>query len=131
MKIWHTTKHVIRILHSHARELVKIARSSEWRKVRKEWLKNNPRCAACGATKGVQVHHISPFHDHPELELKPKNFITLCEILGGPEHHLQIGHGGDFKARNPYVVSDAAALLANPSKESEIIKRAQKNRLTD
>jgi 5-methylcytosine-specific restriction endonuclease McrA len=46
-----------------------------------------------------QVHHKVPFHDRPELELDPTNLVTLC----GPKHrnhHLDIGHLGDYKCYN-------------------------------
>lgn len=80
-------------------------RSGKWREVRAKHLKTNPFCAYCGSTLNVQVHHIKPFHLNPELELDPNNLITLCE---NPEsdHHLHIGHAGNFKSENPNVVED-------------------------
>jgi len=53
-------------------------RSPKWHKVEKEHLAKEPACQWCGATVKVQVHHVKPFHLHPELELDPSNFITLC-----------------------------------------------------
>lgn len=48
-------------------------RSPEWPHVREEFLKACPACAACGGTEDLNVHHIQPFHLHPELELDPAN----------------------------------------------------------
>jgi len=33
-------------------------RSSAWRKIRNEHLKDHPCCAVCGGTKKLNVHHI-------------------------------------------------------------------------
>lgn len=85
-------------------------RSTEWPKARKEHLRLHPACAACGHTLMVQVHHKKPFHLHPELELEPSNFITLCECSPN-DHHLVIGHHGNWKCFNPSVELDAADVL--------------------
>lgn len=71
-----------------------VTRSRGWSKVRREHLKANPTCAACGSKRLLQVHHIVPFHEQPELELEPSNLISLC---GFKDCHINIGHGGSFK----------------------------------
>lgn len=88
-------------------------RDHRWPAVAAAWLKEHPTCAACGSRKRCQVHHIYPFawpNGHL-TELDPTNLITLCNDEVG-NHHLEIGHLGDYKSRNPDVVKDAAALLA-------------------
>jgi predicted TIM-barrel fold metal-dependent hydrolase len=83
-------------------------RSSKWATVRKEHLKNSPKCAVCEGTKQLNVHHIQPFHLHPDLELEPANLITLCESASyGIICHILIGHLGDYKNVNPNSVEDA------------------------
>jgi 5-methylcytosine-specific restriction protein A len=82
-------------------------RSPHWAAARKKHLASNPYCVACGGKRLLQVHHIEPFHDHPELELDPNNLMTLCALK---LCHLKLGHGGDFKYYNPFVVKDCAAL---------------------
>lgn len=127
----HTIRHVVhakRIVHAHLREFHKDAtRSPLWKTARKHFLATHPTCAACGGTKRLQVHHRQPFREHPELELDPKNLITLC--MGSDECHLQIGHGDDFKAFNPYVVEDAAASLAHPAQRIALAAKAKAARL--
>lgn len=86
-------------------------RSSRWETVRKRHLKAFPTCAACGCNQHLQVHHIKPFHLHPELELVDSNLITLCEGKGDRLCHLNIGHLGSFKKENPDVVKDAQEFL--------------------
>lgn len=89
-----------------------VKRSPHWETARKKHLKDNPACAACGNTKNVQVHHIRPFHLFPELELEPTNFISLCETevvdddKTNDNHHLHLGHGGDFHKNNEKVLED-------------------------
>jgi 5-methylcytosine-specific restriction enzyme A len=84
-------------------------RSKEWPKVRAEHLKTHPFCAVCGGKKKVEVHHIRAFHSSPpELELEPKNLISLCESKkSGVNCHLSVGHTGDYKKINEEVVRDA------------------------
>lgn len=82
-------------------------RSPEWHRVEKEHLLHEPACVVCGHRgKGLQVHHIKPFHLHPNLELDPRNLITLCE-LKGRDHHLLIGHLDEWESYNVNVKEDA------------------------
>ncbi len=82
-------------------------RSPEWPRVEQEHRLREPACVACGY-KGqwLQVHHIKPFHLHPHLELDPDNLITLCQARGR-EHHLLLGHLGEWGSYNERVRSDA------------------------
>jgi 5-methylcytosine-specific restriction endonuclease McrA len=73
-------------------------RSDKWPTVRRRHLKEEKECQWCRVTAHVEVHHIKPFHLHPELELDDKNLITLCE--GENECHLKHGHLGDWKGLN-------------------------------
>jgi 5-methylcytosine-specific restriction endonuclease McrA len=77
-------------------------RSPQWKKVRLAHLKNNYWCKYCGNKTQLEVHHIKPFYLFPELELNPKNLITLCEkkIYNC---HFRIGHLGKWKNYNPEV----------------------------
>ena len=82
-------------------------RSAHWPSVRKNHLKSNPTCALCEGTRKLEVHHIKPFHTHPEFELDPDNLITLCEDKGhGVYCHLFFGHLGNYKSINTNVLED-------------------------
>ncbi len=84
-------------------------RSDHWVTVRADHLKNNPVCEVCGGSSNLEVHHIRPFHLHPELELDPNNLITLCEAKkDGVNCHLWFGHIGNFKSFNVDVLANAA-----------------------
>ncbi len=97
-------------------------RSEHWRTVRKQHLEIEPHCALCGGNSKLEVHHIHPFHIHPDLELDPHNLITLCEAdKDGVNCHLLFGHLGNFKSWNETVISDTAAwspkIQNRPTKE--------------
>lgn len=81
-------------------------RSPKWPGVRKEHLELFPACSGCGRLKEVQVHHVKPFHENPELELDPGNLITLCPVC-----HLALGHLFNFRSWNVEVVGDCKWLL--------------------
>ena len=82
-------------------------RSSQWQRVRKEHLLREPACVVCGHKgRGIQVHHIKPFHLHPHLELDPRNLITLCEVRGR-DHHLLLGHLNTWESYNEHIREDA------------------------
>lgn len=83
-------------------------RSSQWRKVRAQHLKDNPACAVCGTKTKLEVHHLIPFHVNPALELEPSNLITLCENKKfGINCHLLIGHLGSYRRYNTECLQDA------------------------
>ena len=85
-------------------------RSGAWARVRREHLAREPECAACGRSKDLEVHHILPYHEHPELELDDGtngldgNLITLC---ADPCHFVH-GHLMGWSRSNPDVRDDAA-----------------------
>jgi len=82
------------------------ARSSQWPKLRTEWLKENPRCYFCGRVKNVVPHHKKPFNRFPELELEKSNLISACESAG-MNCHITFCHLGNFQFYNPGIEIDA------------------------
>lgn len=84
-----------------------VGRSGAWPRVRREHLAQEPACAACGRTKQLEVHHIQPYHEHPELELDAANLITLC----ADPCHLVHGHLLNWQRANPHVREDSARYL--------------------
>jgi len=121
---------LLKHLHGLIREKIKDhSRSSEWPSVRHEYLKKQSVCEACGSIKNLQVHHVMPFHLHPELELDASNLITLC--MSENDCHLLIGHGDDWKCYNPSVRSDAQEFGSHPDDRRIIVERAKSGRLKD
>jgi hypothetical protein len=91
-------------------------RSPAWSRVRAEFVAEHSVCEACGSREKLNVHHIQPFHLHPELELELSNLITLCF-----EHHFRVGHDPDgpwqpkkpkWTAWNPAVRQHAQQMRA-------------------
>jgi hypothetical protein len=113
--------HIVNVVKSVVREHAKkITRSSKWNGVRKAALKTNPKCAACGSIKFLQVHHMQPFHLKPALELDPKNLIVLC--MGPNECHFKLGHCGiNWRGYNQYIAVD----ILNVNAKNITLQQAQ------
>jgi len=100
-----------------------VHRSPKWDKVRDAHLRAEAECAACEGGKSdnmaMQVHHIFPLQycvalGRADLELDQRNLITLCQSEVGkpsPNHHLLIGHLGNFESADRYVVRDARKIF--------------------
>lgn len=93
-------------------------RSPMWEAKKKEFEKTHPKvCAVCGRTKNIQLHHIAPFHLHPELELESNNLTWLCENNKDVSCHLVFGHFMDFRTKyNPDIRTEAPIWLERLTK---------------
>lgn len=89
-------------------------RSPLWRTVRAKFIcDGHDTCLVCGTKIDLNVHHVVPFHERPDLELDHSNLVTLCR-----EHHFTIGHdpdgdgpiGPSWRHSNPNVRRDAKKL---------------------
>lgn len=99
------------------------SRSPEWPRVRATHLLKEPACQLCGGIKGLQVHHIRPFHVHPEFELLDSNLITLCTGNNTINCHVRFGHLDNFKDKwNPNIREDCRVWKArfDAVKEQEV-----------
>jgi hypothetical protein len=86
---------------------LKIERSPKWPVVEKAFLAKNPKCVVCGEGQQLNVHHMFPFHyvvlcGRPDLELDPRNLMTLC-TREDEQHHVLLGHLDDYESYNPEV----------------------------
>src|SRR3990167_1175887 len=83
-----------------------INRNSKWSSVRRQYLKQYPKCAVCGKEnrflKSNEVHHIVLFSLDKTKELAFDNLITLC-----PQDHFLFGHLNFWKSWNENVKEDA------------------------
>jgi len=79
-------------------------RSSGWSSFRRTFMDRNPECAVCSRKKGLEAHHVIPFHLAPDLELSDENLLALCRRC-----HLFVGHVGAWARFNPVVKVDAVA----------------------
>ena len=78
-----------------------VPRSGEWRRVRKEHLKNEPCCQICERKRKLEVHHVIPFTTDPNLELDPTNLVTFCNSC-----HFIFGHLCKWASYNSTVRED-------------------------
>jgi len=127
-----TPAKIKRVQSARAREKAKATqRSGKWVTVRKKFLAKNKKagCAACGNTVGLQVHHVRPYHLHPELELVESNLRAMCSSVTGLECHELLAHGGGWGFYVPVLDELCADLRADPSRLREIRVRAKLSRL--
>lgn len=116
--------HIVKAVAAAVREHVvkRFSRSPQWSTLRKNFLRENPKCKACGSTVSLQVHHVRPFHIDPALELDHTNLITLC--MSKNECHLRLGHGDNFKAFNPLIREHCAFVTLHPESFELIVDLA-------
>lgn len=115
-------------------EPVSAPRSSCWKKTREDWLAEHPRCEFkdCGRSGEVEPHHCIPFHVNEKYECDITNLITLCR--GGANHHLWVGHQGNFRESNPNIREDCRRGRYPPiglqrmNNHDERMQRAKENR---
>ena len=94
-------------------------RSPSWPRLEKKFLLNNSKCAFCGSTTNLNVHHKKPFHLYPELELDESNLITLC--MSKNECHLKIGHGNNFRLYLPEIDDALSEYKSNQKTLEDIV----------
>lgn len=102
-------------------------RSSRWPAAEREHKKSWPNCIVCGTTKGIQVHHIFPFHfcvalGRPDLELDQRNLASVCETnatVREQNHHLLIAHLDNFKSANVGLLRDAKVFHGMTARQIE------------
>ena len=82
-----------------------VARSGQWPKIQKEFLRDNPICAVCEKKgtllRSLNIHHVIPFSEDKSKELLAENLITLCR----PDH-LLFGHLNSWASFNSDVRAD-------------------------
>jgi len=90
------------------------SRNPLWAEKEKAFLSRNPACALCGVEDSVVAHHIIPVPyclalGRADLELDERNLLTLCHSRAGnscDDHHLYVGHLGDYHSFNLTVRED-------------------------
>lgn len=64
------------------------------REKHRRWKKNGGRCEECGlplAEDRLEMHHIIPVSEHPELITKPSNLRMLCHECHLKQHRVPVG----------------------------------------
>lgn len=71
---------------------LKRARNKAWRELSAHIRAERGACEICGATEKLQVHHVLPKKQHPDLLLEENDLICLCA-----RHHFLWHHGHDVE----------------------------------
>ena len=79
-----------------------VKRDSGWNRLRKEYVKANPKSEISGSTKDLEVHHKRPVWLFPEDEMKWENLMTVTH-----NEHILLCHLGSYKSYNPNIEEDA------------------------
>jgi len=93
------------------------ARTACWTKARAAHLAKHPRCEVCGTANDIEVHHVVPFAERPDLECDAANLITLCR-----RDHFAFGHLYSWLRSNSHVVEDAARMRKRVEEAKRRIK---------
>jgi len=75
----------------------------KWLDTKNKHLRHNRVCVVCGEKNHLEVHHIKPIAQFPELAYEESNLVTLCRR--GNNCHLVHGHLGNFNKHNPNILS--------------------------
>ena len=102
---------VVQILHS----------CSRWRRVRNDYYRLYPRCAACGYDKQIQVHHIVPWHVDESLRYDMSNLVSLCQPC-----HFRYGHFCNWRSWNP-LVDDLCITMVPVMRKGRALYEAEKS----
>ena len=70
------------------KQVQKLRTTTEMKTLKKKIHKRDIHCQCCGETeKQLQVHHIMPLSDYPELNCDEGNLICLCQSCHNRYHN--------------------------------------------
>lgn len=88
-------------------------RSSQWPRVRKEYLRGHEECEVCGKRKGLlrslEAHHILPFHLFPDKELEIDSLVAVCRSC-----HWSFCHFFSWASFNKDIKQDIKRIKNRP-----------------
>lgn len=103
-------------LKSYKRHSAAITRTQRWKALRLKALDRDEwRCVQCGERRGLEVDHVLPVRDRPELAWSIDNLQCLCGRCHSRKTRLEIGLGQPNPAREAWK-SLVRELDRNPSK---------------
>jgi 5-methylcytosine-specific restriction endonuclease McrA len=82
-----------------------VGRDGRWRTIRNKLIEESGCCSVCGKKTNLIVHHKTPFHVDPTLELEETNLVVLCENET-LNCHLIFGHLGNWHKYNLDIDQD-------------------------
>lgn len=91
------------LIREYQRHSAKVTRSRRWKGLRLEALRRDGfACVKCGAHGRLEVDHILPVRDRPDLGFVLSNLQSLCGSCHSRKTRLEIGLGRDDPAREAW-----------------------------
>ena len=106
-------------LKDYARHSAKITRTPRWKALRVKALDRDEwRCVQCNERRGLEVGHVLPVRDRPDLAWSIDNLQCLCGRCHARKTRIEIGLGRPDPAREAWkkLVRD---LDRNPSSKGK------------
>ena len=106
-------------LKDYARHSAKITRTPRWKALRVKALDRDEwRCVQCNERRGLEVDHVLPVRDRPDLAWSIDNLQCLCGRCHARKTRIEIGLGRPDPAREAWkkLVRD---LDRNPSSKGK------------
>ena len=76
-----------------ARHSAKVTRGPRWKALRMQALDRDEwQCVQCGARRGLEVDHIEPVKDRPDLAYALANIQCLCGRCHARKTRMEVGH---------------------------------------
>lgn len=80
-------------LREYKRASARIVDSKRWKRLRLEVLERDSwQCVQCGRRQRLEVDHIQPVRDAPELAWDMRNLQTLCASCHSKKTRIEVGH---------------------------------------
>ena len=99
----------------YANHSAKVCRSPRWKALRMQALERDDwRCVQCGERRGLEVDHVQPVRDRPELSYVLGNLQCLCGRCHSRKTRIEVGHVALSPARQAW-----RDLLKTPTPEKE------------
>lgn len=82
------------LIKEYKRHSARVTRGPRWQALRMKALeRDNWQCVQCGERRGLEVDHIKPVRNHPELSYRLDNLQCLCGPCHARKTRIEIGLG--------------------------------------
>lgn len=90
-------------LKDHFRHSAKVTRTQRWKALRVQALERDSwRCVQCGERRWLEVDHVLPVRDRPDLAFDLANLQCLCGRCHARKTRIEIGLGRPNPAREAW-----------------------------
>lgn len=87
----------------YARHSAKVTRGQRWKALRMQALdRDDWACVQCGERRRLEIDHIEPVKDRPDLAYSLANLQTLCGRCHARKTRIEVGMGQPNPAREAW-----------------------------